>query len=36
MMLDYLNKEKLKIPESDLDENRIAEIMNTNKWNSFF
>lgn len=29
MMLDYLNHEKLKIPESDLDENRIAKVMNT-------
>ena len=29
MMLDYLNHEKLKIQESDLDENQIAEIMNT-------
>lgn len=29
MMLDYLNKEKLKIPESELDENQIAKIMNT-------
>jgi hypothetical protein len=29
MMLDYLNYEKLKTPESDLDENRIADIMNT-------
>ena len=28
-MLDYLNHEKLKIPESDLDENQIAKIMNT-------
>ena len=29
MMLDYLNNEKLKILESDLDENKIAKIMNT-------
>ena len=29
MMLDYLNHEKLKIQESDLDENQIAKIMNT-------
>ena len=29
MMLDYLNHEKLKIQESDLDESQIAKIMNT-------
>lgn len=29
MILDYLNREKLKTPESDLDEHRIAEVMNT-------
>lgn len=29
MMLDYLNDEKLKIPEPDLDENQIAKLMNT-------
>lgn len=29
MMLDYLNHKKLKIPESTLDENQIAKIMNT-------
>ena len=29
MMLDYLNKVKLTIPEPTLDEDQIAEIMNT-------
>jgi len=29
MMLDYLNKVKLTIPEPDLSEDRIAEMMNT-------
>ncbi len=29
MMLDYLNNVKLTIPEPELDEDRIAEIMNT-------
>jgi uncharacterized protein YvpB len=29
MMLDYLNAEKLKTPEPELNEDRIAEIMNT-------
>lgn len=29
MMLDYLNHKKLKTPESDLDENQIAKIINT-------
>lgn len=28
-MLDYLNKVKLTIPESDLDEDEIADVMNT-------
>lgn len=29
MMLDYMNKQKLKTPESDLEEDQIAQIMNT-------